>query len=97
MQSVWDYATRLPAVNEKVATMAFGWGALPATAFAAAQPMVAGTVIFYGAQPATADLARIKSPVLGFYATDDHRTPANLASVQENWSKAVDFLKQQTQ
>src|SRR6185295_5638295 len=59
MQSVWDYATRLPAVNEKVVVMAFGWGVAPAVAFAEAQPMLAGTVIFFGPTPGQQDLAKI--------------------------------------
>jgi carboxymethylenebutenolidase len=96
VQSVYDYATRLPAVNEKVAVVSFGWGAVPAVAYAAAQPALAGAVMFYGMNPAPQDLAKVKAPVLGFYAADDRRTPANLTSVQQNWQKAIDFLKQNT-
>jgi carboxymethylenebutenolidase len=96
MQSVFDYAIRLPAVNEKVATIGFGWGGVPAIAYAAAQPAITATVIVYGTQPSASDLAKIKSPVLGFYAASDGRTPANLDLVQQNWARTVDFLKQQT-
>jgi dienelactone hydrolase len=61
-----------------------------------AQPALAGSVMFYGLNPSPQDLANVKAPVLGFYAADDHRTAANLASVQQNWQKAIDFLRQNT-
>jgi len=96
MQSVWDYATRLPAVNEKVAVVSFGWGVAPAMAYAQAQPALAGTVIFFGSTPGQAELTKIKTPVLGFYAADEKRTAANLTTVQQNWTKAIEFLKQNT-
>jgi len=48
-------------------------------------------VMFYALNPSPQDLAKVKAPVLGFYAADDHRTAANLASVQQNWQKAIDF------
>jgi carboxymethylenebutenolidase len=96
MQSVYDYAMRLPAVNERVAIVSFGWGGVPAIAYAGAQPVLAGAVMFYAAHPSAQDLAKVKAPVLGFYAADDRRTPANLDSVQQNWANAIDFLKQNT-
>jgi carboxymethylenebutenolidase len=96
MRSVYDYATRLPAVNEKVGIVAFGWGEVPALTYAAAQPGITGTVIFYGKSPAAQDLSAVKSPVLGFYAADDRRSAANIATVQQNWPKAIEFLTQNT-
>jgi carboxymethylenebutenolidase len=96
MQSVYDYATRLPAVNEKVAVVSFGWGVTPAVAYAAAQPALAGVVVFFGTMTAAQDFANVKAPVLAFYSPDDKRTAANLASVQPNWSKAIDFLQEHT-
>jgi carboxymethylenebutenolidase len=96
MQSVYDYATRLPAVNEKVAVVSFGWGVAPAVAYAGGQPALAGVVVFFGTMTAAQDLGNLKAPVLAFYSSDDRRTAASLASVQPNWSKAIDFLQEHT-
>jgi hypothetical protein len=50
MQSVYDYATRLPAVNEKVASSVSA-GASHRLAYAAAQPTLAAWCLFGSLPP----------------------------------------------
>lgn len=78
LQAEWDFGFRLPAVNGKLATMGFGWGAGPSVDFATAQPALAAVVVFDG--PAS---AAVKTPVIALKAGDE-----------QAWSKALAFLMQ---
>jgi hypothetical protein len=79
LQATWNYGTRLPAVNGKVAAVGFGSGAGGAMAFAAAQPALAATVTFDGQSEA----AKGSSPVLHVSVADP-----------QAWTTTLAFLKQ---
>jgi len=87
LNAVRDYAIHLPAANGKAATVGFCWGGGRSFSYAAAQPTLAGAVVFYGTPPEPADLARIKAPVLGFYGGDDARVTATVAATETEMKK----------
>jgi carboxymethylenebutenolidase len=82
LNSVRDYAIKLPAANGKSATIGFCWGGARSFAHAAAQPALDAAVVYYGSSPETGDLARIKAPVLGLYGGDDARVNATVGPAE---------------
>jgi carboxymethylenebutenolidase len=90
LNAVRDYGLKLPAAANKSATIGFCWGGSTSFAYATRQPALTAAVVYYGTAPTDADaLARIKSPVLGFYGGDDARVTATV----EPTSKAMADLK----
>jgi carboxymethylenebutenolidase len=82
LDAVRDYAIKLPASNGKSATVGFCWGGERSFAYATAQPALRGAVVYYGVSPQTADLVRIKAPVLGLYGSDDERVDATVGPAE---------------
>jgi carboxymethylenebutenolidase len=78
LNAVRDWALKIPAGNGKIATIGFCWGGARSFAYAAAQPSLAGAVVYYGSSPENAELAGIKAPVIGFYGGDDARVDATV-------------------
>jgi carboxymethylenebutenolidase len=66
----------LPEGNGKVGVVGFCYGGGMANYLATQVPELAGAVPFYGGQPAAADVAKIKSPLLIHYAGKDDRINA---------------------
>jgi carboxymethylenebutenolidase len=87
LNAVRDYALKIPAANGKFATLGFCWGGARSFAYAAAQPDLDAAVVFYGTSPETADLARIKAPVLGLYGSDDARVNATIGPAEAEMKK----------
>ncbi|MEQ1575919.1 MAG: dienelactone hydrolase family protein [Vicinamibacterales bacterium] len=86
LQAVWEYAIRLPAINERIAVVGFGWGADRALEYAEEQPMVAAAVTFDGMSPSRTVLAKTSTPVLALFGDLDAQA----------WPKAMAFLRQHT-
>jgi carboxymethylenebutenolidase len=86
LNAVTDYVSKLPASNGKVAVTGYCWGGTQSFRFATNRPALKAAFVFYGTAPTlpgtnTLDkeaLARIKSPVYGFYAGNDMRVDATL-------------------
>jgi len=82
------YVQKRPESTGKLAAVGFCFGGGIANALAVRLPDLAGAVPFYGAQPAAADVAKIKSPLLIHYAGLDERInagwPAYEAALKEN-------------
>lgn len=79
-----DYVAKLPASNGKVAVAGFCWGGTQSFRFATNRPSLAAAYVFYGTAPeAEADIARIKTPVYGFYAGNDARVTATVPKTEE--------------
>ena len=79
LNAAMDYARKLPASNGKVGVVGFCWGGARSFGFAAAQPNLNASVVFYGDAPGAGDgtieaqVANLKAPVLGLYAGNDAR------------------------
>lgn len=78
LHAVRAWAANLLSSNGRVATLGFCWGGARSFAYAAADPTLAAAVVYYGASPETADLAKIGAPVLGHYGGDDARVNATI-------------------
>lgn len=88
LNAVSDYVSKLPAASGKVAVAGFCWGGSQAFRYATNNPKLRGSFVFYGSAPEDKEeLARIKSPIYGFYAGNDARInatlPATTAAMKE--------------
>jgi carboxymethylenebutenolidase len=82
LDAVRKWAVALPAANGKAATVGFCWGGARSFAYAAAEPPLAGAVVYYGTSPDGADLAKVRAPVLGLYGGDDARVNATVGPAE---------------
>jgi carboxymethylenebutenolidase len=71
-----NYLKARPECSGKIGTVGFCFGGGIANAMAVRFPDLGGAVPFYGAQPAAADVAKIKAPLLIHYAALDERINA---------------------
>ncbi len=87
LNAVADYALKLPAAQSKLYVAGFCWGGGQSFRFATNRPDLAAAFVFYGPPPDKDAMARIKSPIYGFYAENDERIdatiPAATASMKE--------------
>ena len=89
LNAVVDYVAKLPAANGKVAVGGFCWGGGQTFRFATNNPNIKAAFAFYGTGPeGAADIARIVSPVFGFYGGNDARVNATISSSTELMKKA---------
>ncbi len=90
------YVQKRPESTGKLAAVGFCFGGGIANALAVRLPDLAGAVPFYGAQPAAADVAKIKSPLLIHYAGLDERInagwPAYETALKENKVRYEAFI-----
>jgi carboxymethylenebutenolidase len=93
LNAVADYGLKLPASNGKLFVAGFCYGGSQTFRFATNRPDLKAAFVFYGSAPSSgpqgqfvpdpAALARIKSPVFGFYAGNDARIDATIPATQE--------------
>ena len=92
--SVVDYVSNLPSCNGKVVVMGFCWGGGQAFNFATKNKDIKATLSFYGNIPTdSAALARINSPVYGFYGEKDARITASVSNGIEHLKAAGKFYE----
>lgn len=82
LDAVRAWAIDLPAANGRTATIGFCWGGARSFAYAAAQPALDAAVVYYGTSPETAELAKIRAPVVGLYGGDDARVNATIPAAE---------------
>ncbi len=74
-----DYVAGLPSCNGKVVVIGFCWGGTQTFRFATNNAKVVAAMPFYGTGPTdSADIARIKCPVYGFYGENDNRVSSTI-------------------
>lgn len=82
LNAVFDYAAKLPAANGTVAVAGFCWGGAQTFKFACEQPKLAAAFVFYGSPPESKEqVAKIHSPVYGFYGGNDARVNASIPAI----------------
>jgi carboxymethylenebutenolidase len=69
----YEYGMKLPRASGKVASLGFCAGGTYSFRFAGEAPEINAAVVFYGTQPSSDIIVKIKAPVLGFYGEDDAR------------------------
>lgn len=74
-----DYARSLPAGTTKLSVAGFCWGGRQTFRFATNTDVPENFFVFYGSAPTDEEeLAKISSPIYGFYAENDARVNATL-------------------
>ena len=73
-----NYLAGHPATTGKVGAVGFCWGGAMANQVAVNSPNVAATVAYYGRQPASEQVAKIKAPMMLHYAGLDERINAGI-------------------
>jgi carboxymethylenebutenolidase len=82
LDATYAYVNGLPAVaRDQIGTIGFCWGGGQSFRYATNNPRLKAVVVAYGAPPDTADMKRIKAPVLGIYGENDERLNASLPEV----------------
>lgn len=91
-----EYAIKLPAAKDKVATIGFCWGGTQSFIYATRQPQLNAAVVYYGSGPKDAgDYAKISAPVLGLYGSDDQRVNSTIQASEDAMKAASKtFTKQ---
>ena len=93
LNAIANYVVTLPSANGKLVVAGFCWGGGETFRFATNRPGVKAAFVFYGATPMTGEqgnqvpdktaLARINSPIYGFYAENDMRINAMIPATIE--------------
>ena len=82
LDAVRAWSIGLPAANGRTATIGFCWGGARSFSYAAAQPALDAAVVYYGTSPETAELAKVRAPVVGLYGGDDARVNATIPAAE---------------
>ncbi|WP_295770886.1 dienelactone hydrolase family protein [uncultured Mucilaginibacter sp.] len=94
--AAYEYLKNHKDCNGKVGVVGFCYGGGIANMMAVRVPDLAAAVPFYGAQPALADVPKIKAPLMLHYASLDTRItagwPAYEAALKENNKKYQGFI-----
>jgi carboxymethylenebutenolidase len=89
LKAVADWAETIPSSNGKLASAGFCWGGSQSFQLATATDDVDLAMVFYGTGPKeTADYAKVKAPVLGFYGGADQRVNATIEASAQAMSAA---------
>jgi carboxymethylenebutenolidase len=83
-----DYAQKIPASNGKLFVVGFCWGGGQSFRFATSRPDLAAAFVFYGQPPDKEAMARIHTPVYGFYAGNDARIDVTIPDATANMKAA---------
>jgi carboxymethylenebutenolidase len=78
LNAVADYSLKLPVSSGKLFVGGFCWGGGQTFRFATNRAGISGAFVFYGPPPAKDAMAKIASPVYGFYGGNDARINATI-------------------
>ncbi len=82
LDATYAYLNRHRRVAKgKIGTIGFCWGGGQSFRYATHNPNLLAVVVAYGPAPDTADMKRIKAPVLGIYGENDARINSELPTV----------------
>ena len=77
-----DYGLKLPAADKKLFVAGFCWGGGQTFRFATNRKDLAAALVFYGPPPDKDAMARIQTPVYGFYGGNDARINATIPDTE---------------
>jgi len=83
-----EYLKNHPGSTGKVAVIGFCWGGRMANLVAVHAPDLSAAVPFYGQQPASEDVPKIKAPLLLHYAGLDEKINAGIPAYEAGLKKA---------
>lgn len=84
LNALFDYVSKLPSCNGRIAVMGFCWGGGQTFRYATNNKTIKAALVFYGNAPSdAADIARINCPVYGFYGGNDNRINAAIPKTEE--------------
>lgn len=87
IQACYDYLKNEHGAP-KIGCIGFCFGGTYTFAFAASQPKLNAAVVFYGHPPADeSEIAKIKTPIIGFYGEKDTRLTEGLAELQMTFER----------
>jgi carboxymethylenebutenolidase len=78
LKAVADWGMALPAALRSYGIVGFCWGGSTSFTHAVESPELGAAVVYYGGSPETAELSRIRAPVLGLYGGEDERVNASI-------------------
>ncbi|MBV9763656.1 MAG: dienelactone hydrolase family protein [Acidobacteriaceae bacterium] len=84
LNSVADYASKLPASNGKLFVAGYCWGGGQSFRFATNRSDLAAAFVFYGPPPDKSAMAHIKAAVYGFYGGNDARIDATIPETKDS-------------
>ncbi|MFN8006638.1 MAG: dienelactone hydrolase family protein [Terriglobia bacterium] len=87
LNAAYEYATKIPAANQKIATVGFCWGGATSFSYATQQPGIVAAVVYYGTSPDSPSLAGIKAPILGLYGENDARVNSTIDAAASEMKK----------
>lgn len=106
IRAVAEHVMAMPSALDAYGIMGYCWGGSASFEHATRYPDLRGAVVYYGGSPDAAGLARVRTPVIGFYGGDDERVNATIPRAEESLPglyRAVvlegaghGFLRQQT-
>lgn len=82
------YVLKEPSCNGHVVVAGFCWGGGKAFAYAAHNPHLSATLVFYGTPPKPEEMGVITAPVYGFYGGNDARITAGVPKTAEEMKAA---------
>jgi len=88
LNAVADKALKFPASNGKLFVAGFCWGGGQSFRFATNRSGLAAAFVFYGPPPDKEAMARISSPVYGFYGGNDARIDATIPATKDQMKQA---------
>jgi carboxymethylenebutenolidase len=89
LDAVYDYVSKLPSCNGKVAVSGFCWGGGTSFQYSSKNPNLKACFSFYGPPPTNLETAQhINCPVYGFYAANDNRIDAMIPAITDLMKQA---------
>jgi len=88
LNAVADYGLKLPSATSKLFVTGFCWGGGQTFRFATNRKDITAAMVFYGPPPDKTAMAKIQSPVYGFYGGNDARINSTIPDTKDNMKAA---------
>ncbi|QED37276.1 dienelactone hydrolase family protein [Antarcticibacterium arcticum] len=93
LDAAYQFLKKDPSANGEIAVIGFCWGGSQAFRYVTNNPEVTQAHVFYGTAPDDAEaLARISTPVYGYYGGDDNRVNSTIEKTENIMKAANNFF-----